>query len=120
MWARCSLDLLAQHQRPWVHQSQQDIDHGIDQHDDHAEIQYDALDDGIVQIEDGVHHALSQAGPGEDILDDDGAAEQAGEDQAADGERSSQHVRQQMPHEDQIRGQPFAARGADIVLGQGR
>ena len=64
----------------------------VDEDEDHDQQQQAGLDDGVVAVADGGEHQRAEAGPGEDRLDDDGAAEQSAELEADRGHHRDQGV----------------------------
>src|SRR5262249_8331260 len=69
-----------------------------------------AHDDGIVALEDGLHHELAHPGDREDGLDDDAAADEAGQRQPEDGDERQQRVAKRVLADYHPLGQALRAR----------
>src|SRR5216684_8832325 len=75
-----------------------------------------ALHERIVAREDGVHHQAPHAGEGEDVLGDDGAADQGAELEAEHRDHGNQSVFQHVTTDHPPLRESLGPRRADIVL----
>ena len=75
----------------------------------------DALDDGVVAVEDRVDDQLAEAGNGEHLLGQHRAREQRAELERAERDDRRQRIAQAVLQDDDALAQPLGARGADVV-----
>src|SRR5713226_3921275 len=76
----------------------------------------EALDQRPVAVEDGEQNEAAKAGQREDLLDDDGPAEERPHLQADNGHGGDQRVGQRVAVDHLRLGQPLGSRGAHVVL----
>src|SRR6266540_1833873 len=76
------------------------------------------LDDREVAVEDGLDREPPDAGPAEDVLDDERAAEQGSELQADERRDRDERVLQRVPQDDGALAEPLRARRAQVLLAE--
>src|SRR6266850_3889654 len=103
---------------PGIDEAIEDVDEEVAHDEADRDQEYDALHERVVAREDGVHHEAADAGQGEDVLGDDGAADQRAELQPQHGDHRDERVAQHVAaHHASLR-QALGARGAHVVLGE--
>src|SRR6266852_4606546 len=100
----------------WVHDPIRQVGEEVGEqrqgrHDDEV-----AHDDRVVAREHRLDHELSHARDGEDALDDDAAADEAGQGETEDGDHGQERVAKGVLADDHGLGQSLGAGGLDIVL----
>jgi hypothetical protein len=101
-----------------VDDAQQQIHHHVDQQDGPAEEQDHRLSQLVVLRDHGPDHRRPESRPREHVLHEHRAPDQAGHQQAAEGQRRREHVRQRVAHVLKTRRQPLAPGRAHVVLAE--
>src|SRR4051794_8446538 len=94
------------------------IDQQIDRHDRGRDQQHATLENGIVPAADALDQPFADAGPGEDRLGQDGAAEQRPDLKPDHRDHGDQRVAQGMQPDHAQAAETLGARRADVVLAQ--
>src|SRR6185295_17196236 len=103
---------------PRIDEPIEDVDEEIAEDEAHGDQQHDTLHERVVAGEDRVHHQAADAGQREDVLGDDGAADQRAELEPEHGDHRDQGVAQDVTaHHAPLR-QALGARRAHVVLGE--
>src|SRR5438045_3626542 len=79
---------------PGIDEAIEDVDQEVAHDEADRDQEYDALHERVVAREDGVHHEAADAGQGEDVLGDDGAADQRAKLQPQHGDHRDERVAQ--------------------------
>ena len=77
-----------------------------------AASEHERLQDGVVALEDRVDHQRPETRAREDVLDDDGAADQLADDDSRGRERRDRRIREQVPDDDLVPLQTLARRAS--------
>src|SRR5688572_32670536 len=103
---------------PRVERRVEQIDAEIEQHEDPAEQQDHALDDGIVALEDRVEQQPADTGQREDVLDHDNAADDVAELDAGHGDDGDERVAQRVAERHLALGQALGSRGTHVLAAE--
>ena len=80
----------------WIDVRIQQVDHEIDRHEEQRHHQDNRLDERVVPCANSGYRCCADARPGEDRLDDDGAAEQRAELESDHGDQRNRHIAQRV------------------------
>jgi hypothetical protein len=97
-----------------------DVGEQVDQDDEEGEHERRPLDDRVVACRHRVHEEPADARNGEDVLDQNRAADQEREIDAEDDDERNDRVAEDVPAQDGEPADPLDPRGVDEVAGKDR